>query len=97
MSQSCPYCEGSGMVRSVSAMTSDVLRRLQSLFCRTRTKRVVLQVHPDVARRLRTESKDLLDVIAQRFEREIAIESVSDFHIHDIKMLSTETRGEITI
>lgn len=95
LSQTCPYCEGSAMVRSVSTMTSDVLRSLRSLFCTVRTKRVILQVHPDVARRLRTENKELLDTIVQQFGREIGIESVSDFHIHDVKVLSAETRKEL--
>ncbi len=95
LSQTCPYCEGSGMIRSVSTMTSDVLRRLESLFCHNRTKRVILQIHPDVARRLRTENKDLLAAIAGRFEREISVESVSDFHIHDVKVLSAQTRKEL--
>lgn len=95
LSQHCPYCEGSGLVRSVSTMTAGVLRQLQSLFCEIKEKRVVLQVHPDVARRLRSENRELLDAISQRFEREVAVESVSDFHIHDFKVLSAETRLEV--
>jgi len=97
LSQPCPYCEGSGMVRSVTTMTFDVLRRLQSLFCQTREKRVIVQIHPDVARRLRTEEKDLLDKIALEYDREISIESVPDSHIHDIKVLSARTRRELRI
>jgi ribonuclease G len=95
LSQTCPYCEGSGMVRSVTTMTFDTLRRLQSLFCITKEKHIVLQVHPDIARRLRTENKELLDSIAQSFEREVEVESVSDFHIHDIKILRARTRQEV--
>ncbi len=95
LSQPCPYCEGSGMVRSVTTVTFDILRRLQSLFCKSKEKDFILQAHPDVARRLRTENKDLLDAIAQRFSRELTIESVSDFHIHDIKVLNPRTRKEI--
>jgi len=52
-------------------------------------------VHPYVARRLRHENKDLLDAIAQEFERDISVESVSDFHIEDITFLSARTRKEI--
>ena len=63
LSQPCPYCEGSGMVRSVTTITFDCLRRLQSLFCHTKEKHVIVQVHPDVARRLRGEA-GVLDVIA---------------------------------
>jgi ribonuclease G len=95
LSQPCPYCEGGGLVRSVTTMTFDILRRLESLFCKTKEKRVILQVHPDVSRRLRTENADLLEDVANRFGREIAIESVSDFHIHDAKVLSARTRKEV--
>ena len=95
LSQPCPYCEGSGMVRSVTTVTFDTLRKLESLFCGAREKRVVLQVHPDVARRLRTENKEMMDDIERRFEREVAVESMSDFHIHDVKFLSARTRKEL--
>ncbi|MDX9971639.1 MAG: Rne/Rng family ribonuclease [FCB group bacterium] len=95
LSQPCPYCEGSGMVRSVTTMTFDTLRRLESLFCQNTEKRVVLQVHPDVARRLRNENKDLLDKIAQEYERDILVESVSDFHIQDVSILSARTRKPV--
>ncbi len=95
LSQPCPYCEGGGMVRSVTTMTFDILRRLQSLFCKSKEKEFILQAHSDVARRLRTENKDLLDAIALRFSRVVTVESVSDFHIHDIKIISPRTRKEI--
>ena len=97
LSQPCPYCEGTGMVRSVTTVTVSVLRKLQSLFCLSREKRVIVQVHPDVARRLRHENKDILDAIAERFGREIAVESVSDFHITDFHILSARTRKEIKV
>ena len=95
LSQPCPYCEGGGVVRSITTVTADVLRRLQSLFCESREKRIVVQVHPDVARRLRNENKPQLEAIAERFQREIDVESVSSFHIHDVKMLRARTRQEI--
>ncbi|MCC6487249.1 MAG: Rne/Rng family ribonuclease [Candidatus Hydrogenedentes bacterium] len=96
LSQPCPYCEGSGMVRSVTTMTFDTIRKLHTLFCKSKEKKLILQLHPDVARRLRTENKELLDDVAQKFDREIAIESVSDFHIHDMKIISARTRQEVT-
>ncbi len=95
MSQPCPYCEGSSMVKSVTTVTFDTLRRLQGLFCKTREKHIILQAHPDVARRLRGENKDLLDAIADRFGREVSIESVSDFHIHRVCILRARNRAVI--
>ena len=95
LSQPCPYCSGNGHVHSVTTMTFDVLRRLRSLFCKSREKKVIVQVHPDVSRRLRGENKNLLDDIAREFVRDVSIESVSDFHIHDIKVISGRTRNSI--
>jgi Ribonuclease G/E len=83
------------MVRSVTTMTFDTLRRLESFFCKSKEKSIILQVHPDVARRLRGENKNLLDDIIEGNGREIAIESVSDFHIHDTAVLSARSRQEV--
>ena len=97
LSQPCPYCEGSGMVRSVTTVTFDTLRRLESRFCRsTRDKSVIVQAHPDVATRLQTENRPQIDDLAKQFQREIVIEPVSDFHIHDTKVLNAKTRKEIS-
>ena len=97
LSQPCPYCEGSGMVRSVTTVTFNSIRHIQSLFCKTKEKTVIVQLHPDVARRLRGENKPLLDAVARDAGREIAIESISDFHIHEIKVLSARTRKELEV
>lgn len=95
LSQDCPYCEGSGLVHSVTTMTFDALRRLETFFCKSKEKHVIVRLHPDVARRLRDTNKDLLDAVAEKFERQIDIESVSNYHIHDIKVFSGRTRKQI--
>jgi ribonuclease G len=97
LSQRCPYCEGSGLVRSVTTVTFDAMRFLQSLFCQSKEKHIILQVHPDVARRLNTENKPHLDEIATRFEREIAVEATPDFHIHDVKVLRSKDREQLKL
>jgi len=95
LSQPCPYCEGSGMVKSVTTMTANTLRRLESFFCRSKEKTIVLRTHPDVAQRLQTENKAILEDIAQRFSREIRVEAMADFHIHDIRIVNPKTGKEL--
>ncbi len=97
LSQPCPYCEGNGMVRSVTTMTADTLRRLESFFCRSKEKSIILRTHPDVAQRLQTENKELLDAVAHRFTREIQVEAVKNFHIHDIKVFNPKTGKELKL
>jgi ribonuclease G len=92
LSQHCPYCSGAGWVRSVTTMTFDALRRMESFFGRSKEKNLILQAHPDVARRLRSDNKHLMDHLATEFERQIEVESISDFHIQELKVLSARTR-----
>jgi len=92
LSQPCPYCGGTGTVRSATTLTFDTLRRLRGLFVKSKEKGVIVQVHPDISRRLRGENKDLVDQVASEFDRQIAIESISDFHLEEIKVLSARTR-----
>lgn len=95
LSQPCPYCEGSGLVRSATTMTFDAIRRLESFFCGSKEKHIILQAHPSVARRLRTEEAHLLEAAARKFDREVEVEAVPDFHIHDVKLLRGRTRKEV--
>jgi hypothetical protein len=73
-----------------------VLRRLQSLFCNLREKHIIVQVHPDVARRLRGENRPHLDALLEQFKRQVTLESVSDFHIHEVRFLGADTRRLLT-
>lgn len=92
LSQPCPYCYGRGHIKSVTTVLLDILRRLKSLFVVNREKRVILQTHPNIAKRLREENLSIFEDIQKEFGKEILIESVSDFHIGDYRILSARTR-----
>ena len=94
LSQPCPYCEGSGQVRSVTTMTFDTLRKLQSLFVTSKEKHIVLQVHPDVPQAA-TGKQGHADEIAERFGRDQRRVRLH-FHIHDTKVLRARNLDEIT-
>jgi ribonuclease G len=93
LSEACPYCEGSGRTRSPVTVSMEVLHKLESLFCRVRDKNVVVEVHPRVAERLRSEDKDGLE----KFDREIQVEEKPDFHVETVKFRSGRTRKVLKI
>ena len=67
----CPYCGGTGLVKSAMSMSVEIQRELQQLLhqkkWRGRALRVVM--HPDVLERLRNEDASLLEEM-ERLERE---------------------------
>ncbi|MCA1902838.1 MAG: hypothetical protein LDL53_11595, partial [Candidatus Hydrogenedens sp.] len=83
---------GRGHIKSVTTMLLDILRRLKSLFVVNKEKKVILQTHPHIAKRLREENMSILESIQKEFNRDVIIESVSDFHIGDYRILSARTR-----
>jgi len=91
LSEACPYCEGTGRTRSPVTVSMEVLHKLESLFSRVREKSVVVEVHPRVAERLRSEDKDGLDEVAKKFDREIEVQEKPDFHIETVKFRSGRT------
>jgi ribonuclease G len=52
LTQACPYCLGSGHVRSVETLCLDIQREIQKLLPSMEGTEVLVRVHPDVARRL---------------------------------------------
>ncbi len=92
LSQSCPYCEGKGYIRSVTTVMMEIYRKLKEVAVNTREKKIILQAHPAIIKRYREEHSDLLTEFEQKTGIEINLESVSDFHIEDYRIMSAKSR-----
>src|SRR5207249_6300880 len=50
----CPYCEGAGYVKSVHTTVADILQEAHKLVKAVEGENVILRVHPEVARYLKS-------------------------------------------
>ena len=62
--QPCPYCSGSGMVKSVATVCSEIYDEVHKLAADMRGQRLVLRVNPEVARALGADEAPLLKAVA---------------------------------
>ena len=69
LTQTCPYCEGSGRIKSVATICFSLRRALLRARGTTTSKEVLVRVHPDVARALQGEERGVLADV----ERELAV------------------------
>ncbi|MCX8064657.1 MAG: Rne/Rng family ribonuclease [Candidatus Hydrogenedentes bacterium] len=92
LSQSCPYCEGKGYIRSVTTVMMEISRRLKEISVTAREKKFILQAHPAIIKRYREEYSEILDDFCKKNNIEINLESVSDFHLEDYRILSGKSR-----
>ncbi len=80
LTQSCPYCRGTGRVKSLSTISLDLRRQILQQRGRFQTREILLRVHPDVARALQREGQPILRELESELHTEILIQSDPGLH-----------------
>jgi ribonuclease E len=71
--EKCPYCGGSGHVRSVSSLALQVLRALEEQLMRGATHNLIVRTRPDVALYVLNQKRAHLRALEERFAITITI------------------------
>jgi ribonuclease G len=71
----CPYCEGSGYVKSVQTIVGEILTEAQKIAKVIDTKDVTLRVHPEVAKFLKSTDNNYLEELEEKLGRPVLIVS----------------------
>jgi len=69
----CPTCEGAGYVKSVTTVIGEILTEAAKYAKVVDTPTVVLRVHPDVARELKSTSNDYLEELEEILGRPVVV------------------------
>ncbi len=72
--QPCPYCSGSGQVKSVATVCSEIYDEVRTLAADMRGQRLVLRVNPEVARALGGEEASVLKALAELVAGEVTLQ-----------------------
>jgi ribonuclease G len=73
--QPCPYCVGSGMIKSVATVCSEIYDEVRKLASDLRGQPLLLRVNPEVARALSGEEAGVLKDLSQLVGEEIHIQA----------------------
>ncbi len=83
MSQSCPYCAGKGYIKSPFTVCYEVFREVRKKAMSTPSrggKRVMVEVHPDVAKMMVEEEGDSLDLLESMLDIKIIVSESPTLH-----------------
>ena len=72
--QPCPYCVGSGMIKSVATVCSEIYDEVRKLAGDLRGQPLLLRVNPEVARALAGEETGVLKDLSQLVGEEILVQ-----------------------
>jgi len=72
--QPCPYCSGSGQVKSVSTVCAEIYEEVRKIAADMRGQRLVLRVNPEVARALAGAQAVVLRALSDLVGGDIAVQ-----------------------
>jgi len=87
--QPCPYCTGSGMVKSVATTCYSIYNELEKMrhYVEGRGE-IMVRVHPDVARALRETEASVLAEIRNILHRDVAVKSDPSLHLEHFNIVT---------
>jgi ribonuclease G len=79
--QPCPYCTGSGMVKSIPTLCYEIQSEARKMAVADREgPSLTLRVHPEIAKALKTRESILVDELEQNAHKHIIIQSDPTLH-----------------
>jgi ribonuclease G len=76
----CPHCEGAGYVKSPQTVVSEILTEARKLSRSIEGKDVMLRVHPDVAKVLKSHQNKFLEELEEMLRRPVLVKSDPQLH-----------------
>jgi ribonuclease G len=87
--QPCPYCFGSGMVKSVATTCYNIYHELEKMKpALDEHREIMIRVHPDVARALRESESVVLEEIRSLLHREVLVKSDPSLHMEHFNIVT---------
>ncbi len=89
----CPYCGGSGLVKSAVTMSAEIQRKLNSILRNKKYRKVPVRVfmHPDILARLRNSDASLLQEIEDRHDNDLSFRADPALHYEEFRIVDAET------
>ncbi len=88
--QQCPYCSGSGMVKSVATTCYSIYHEIEKMADHIDERSdLMIRVHPDVARALRESESDVVEEIRRLLKRvDVIIKADPSLHIEHFNLVN---------
>ncbi|MFA6599401.1 MAG: Rne/Rng family ribonuclease [Candidatus Omnitrophota bacterium] len=82
----CPYCEGKGMVKSPTTMAIQTIKELRKAIGETHGRTINAYVHPRVSERLLTQDQRSIHLLEKQTRSRIYIFPDTNLHMEDVNI-----------
>jgi ribonuclease G len=78
--QPCPYCTGSGMVKSIPTICYEIQTEARKMSADMDARSLTLRVNPEIAKALKTRESSLIEELEQATRKSVIIQSDPTLH-----------------
>jgi Rne/Rng family ribonuclease len=78
--QPCPYCTGSGMVKSIPTICYEIQAEARKMAADLDARSLTLRVNPEIAKALKTRESSLIEELEQTTRKSVIIQSDPTLH-----------------
>ena len=86
MAEPCPYCEGTGRVKSVTTVCYEILREIGKTMKKTKKNKISVFAHAEVSERLTSEDFIVLESLEEQFSKQLIIRADNSYHIEQYEI-----------
>jgi Rne/Rng family ribonuclease len=94
----CPYCNGTGRVKSALSISVEIQRALKEIFKRKtwdKSMEVRVIMHPAVFDRMKNEDDSFLQEIEQKYGRDLSFRSDITMHMEKFRVIDPSTEEDL--
>ncbi|MGC2420390.1 MAG: Rne/Rng family ribonuclease [Candidatus Acidiferrales bacterium] len=78
--QPCPYCTGSGMVKSIATLTYEIQTEARKMAPEIDSGSITLRVHPEISKALKTRESSLIEELERWTKKSVIIQADPTLH-----------------
>ena len=87
MCEPCPYCEGTGRVKSVSSVCYEILREITKNMKKSNGSKIAVYAHPEVSAQLSSEDSEVIEALEESLEKQLTIRADNSYHIEQYEII----------
>jgi ribonuclease G len=89
LTEPCPYCSGSGLIKSSATICHEILAELQKILPELDGQGVLLRVNPEIARALKENGGVVLKDFEETLGRQVTVRPDAQLHHEQFDIMTT--------
>jgi ribonuclease G len=90
MCKHCPYCEGTGIIKSPRTVSYELIRELAKVAKNCEGQKIFIYAHPEVTAELCGANSELIEILEKTIDKPIIIRSENNYHIEQYEIYPQE-------